>query len=1323
MKNMKNKNNMKYLKRRPVKLIVLAATLFTMATAHAQADTRIEAENYNDYFDSDIGNNGGAYRSDNVDIEASSDTGGGFNVGWIQTDEWLEYSVELIAGTYEISTRVASNIGGGNYTLLVDGNSVATDNVANTGGWQAWQTHSLGSISAQTGTHIVRVDVSGGNFNLNWINFEVVADVDSDSDSDNDGVADTSDACPNTPAGAMVDSNGCEIAIDSDSDGIMDVNDACPNTPFGVAVNSIGCAIPIATNLTVQAEDYSAFADTDAGNNGGAYRSDDVDIEATSDIDGGFNVGWIQSGEWLEYTTSLVAGDYDISTRVASNVGGGNYTVSIGGAEVGRDSVANTGGWQTWETHSLGAVTITGEGPHTLRVDISSGSFNLNWIQFNAVTIVDSDLDGVADGDDACPNTPLGNLVDSFGCTILMDTDSDGVADGDDACPNTAPDANVDLSGCEIIIPSNEYIQQLGNGDVLFNANITVEPQFSLIFIRINGIQSEPIPTNIDNGNGSYSIQYTHAASNVNDGDVIEVRFYYAPVSGGQDFIPGPTSTTWSEAFTYGDSGGPNDGDGDGVTDDLDYCPNTAAGVNVDANGCPIDEIVDTDGDGVIDANDNCPNTPTGTTVDANGCALGGGDNDGNDDGDNDGVLDINDACLNTPPGAEVDAVGCVVGGGTGDIVPLFSSATALGDTLITDRGDAIVTYFGDRARDRHAKEDQFQSYDHYLTHYWFHRTARFKFVDYVAKGGSTIDISFVTEFRLGPTSREFRAWYSGMGSVAQYYGNYGPMVAEQGPATYNKEMQLISNSGEQYLYTYTISEANPLNGDGVIGQKTGIPLAVGQFMEIEVSQFLDGILLAASGDSGRAAYYGTTFLYEVGKGGMVPWDTLGDFDDKASQRENSVKIPESAWLGGRTTLPYTHTDESDNHFMQMATNLAPEHAQPFVKGRRVLHTNMSSGVHDESADNGSFPELTNLAGNQFVNDSCTSCHDRNGRAAIANVGENLNKWVFKVASEDGSPDAFIGSALQPNGSHGEGRVQLGQWTDVGGGLRSPNYVFSGNRPARFSARLAPQLVGLGLLEAIGESTILQRVDANDSNSDGISGRAQISIDPTNGNTRLGRFGWKAATASVKHQIASALNTDMGVTTSLLPNPDCGSQQNNCGGGQPLADEHLEDITQYVSLLGIRPQRDISNADVISGQQIFNDIGCEDCHRATMTTSEFAPSAELRSQVIHPYTDMLLHDMGPGLADNLGEGVATGAEWRTTPLWSIGLSSCVTGGVTGVFQQQVCSPSESYLHDGRARTLEEAILWHGGEGQGSNDNFTNLSNTDKTSVIKFLESL
>jgi hypothetical protein len=646
-----------------------------------------------------------------------------------------------------------------------------------------------------------------------------------------------------------------------------------------------------------------------------------------------------------------------------------------------------------------------------------------------------------------------------------------------------------------------------------------------------------------------------------------------------------------------------------------------------------------------------------------------------------------------------------------GDIVPLFDGMTKLEHEVHYDRGDAIVTRWSDRGRDRHGREDMFQSYDHFLAHYWEYRTARYMLVDKVAKGGNTVELSWVTEWRLDNLP-EFRAWYSGRGSVAQYYGNYGPLIKKEGAGTYDEEFNRTGD-GVQYKFTYTITSAINLDGKNV-------PLAVGQFMEIEASQFLDAPPPAMSRDN----YYGTVFLYAIGTGGMVPWYAVGSFADQASERENSHPLDPKAWLGGRTTLPYQYSDEPNNHFMQMATNLSDGNGQPWVRGRRVHHTHMTDGSHDEGAENGIFAELKGLAGPSYVNVSCDSCHKRNGRAPVADVGVPLDKWVFKVAAADGGPDPLIGSVLQPQGGN-EGTVSIAKWTEGADGLRSPTYAFSKGTPALFSARISPQLVGLGLLEAIPESTILAMADPDDKNGDGISGKPQINTDPITGQKRLGRFGWKAGATSLKHQIAGALRNDMGVMTSVFPKGDCGPMQQGCGNdkGPELTDKELDDLVKYNHLLGVRARRNLDGADQVRGETVFSQIGCASCHTPTLQTTKFHPLAELRDQTIHPYTDMLLHDMGPGLADNLSEAQATGAEWRTTPLWGIGLSACVTGGVTGPFQHAVCAPHHDYLHDGRARSIDEAIRWHGGEGQKSNDAYVALPAADKAAVVKFLESL
>ena len=738
----------------------------------------------------------------------------------------------------------------------------------------------------------------------------------------------------------------------------------------------------------------------------------------------------------------------------------------------------------------------------------------------------------------------------------------------------------------------------------------------------------------------------------------------------------------------------PPDGDGDGVSDALDQCPNTPPGTIVNPNGCTAPPP-DSDGDGVSDAFDLCPDTPRGTAVDGVGCPLPVMADD-----DNDGVDNADDLCPDTPPGVTVDATGCPVA--LGNITPLFNASTPLEADTQFDRGDALVTRFSDRPRTRHAREDEFQSYDHYVAFYFENRSSNIEIVDYVAKGGDTIEMNVRTIFPLSEIEAENRWWYLGITTVAQYASN--------GVMTY------LGFDGTHYNYRKT-ENINRRLGDA--------PIRIGDRMEFEISQFSAGNI-----PRGQANYYGTVFLYIVGEG-VVPWyaEAAG-----ARFREDSQKIPEEYWLGGKTSIHYQYSNEPNDHFMQMATNLGYDNGQTFLLGRRVHHSSFLNGSHDEREANSPLSSNAGLIGSRFINERCSDCHERNGGAAVADNGRLLDRWVFRIGDANGNPDPNRGRVLQPRSTSGggEGNVSIASWTELGNGLRTPNYQFTNGAPATFSARIAPRLVGLGLLEAIPESSILAKEDIADADEDGISGKASRVADPLDsGLTRLGRFGWKAATSSVRHQAAAALNTDIGVRTSVLPNPDCGSNQSNCGAASPLMpEENLDNLVLYLSTLGVRPQRvwqtGVEDQAVLQGRDLFRSIGCESCHTETFQTSAFHPLAEVRNQTIHPYSDLLLHDMGAGLADNLGEGTASGREWRTTPLWGIGLAACVTGGVInpmGGEGNEVCDPHHAYLHDGRARSIDEAIRWHGGEGQASNDRYQGLSTAQRQLVIDFLNSL
>lgn len=611
-----------------------------------------------------------------------------------------------------------------------------------------------------------------------------------------------------------------------------------------------------------------------------------------------------------------------------------------------------------------------------------------------------------------------------------------------------------------------------------------------------------------------------------------------------------------------------------------------------------------------------------------------------------------------------------------GNFIPLFSSATALQPAIQEETPTALITHIADRARDRHARESNFNAYDHYLPWYWEERTIGIEIVDEVAKGGSEIIFNYETLAPLG--AAEFRTFFRGIGTVAEYHNN---QIAE-----------LVGPN----QYSATVDQRYPNGG----------ALQIGDRIEIEISMFLAAVM------NGRTNYYGTTILYIVGKG-IVPWE--GRTVDGGPPLD-SYELPEATWLGGATTLPYQYSDEPEDHFKQLVGNITPVNVQPFMLGRRLHHTDFENGNHSESG-NPNFSIHANKLGPAYVGNSCVDCHTNNGRSLTPGLNTDMFQSVVKVGDDAaGAPHPILGSVLQPQntGASAEGNAVISSYTITSGtygdgtsySLRKPNYSFTGPTPSHFSARVAPQLIGMGLLEAIKESDIVALADPEDENSDGISGRTQTVIDPETGEQRLGRFTYKAAQPKVSHQIAAALNTDMGMTTSLFPILDGEIVPES----PEVSDSDLDLMSRYVSLLGVSARRDHDDVQALEGEQIFIAAQCAKCHTQEFTTSSYHPMAELRNQTIRPFTDLLLHDMGPGLADNMGELNASGAEWRTSPLWNIGLTTRVSGG-------------ESYLHDGRARNLSEAILWHGGEAEASKENFRTMSAADRSALLKFLESL
>ena len=364
----------------------------------------------------------------------------------------------------------------------------------------------------------------------------------------------------------------------------------------------------------------------------------------------------------------------------------------------------------------------------------------------------------------------------------------------------------------------------------------------------------------------------------------------------------------------------------------------------------------------------------------------------------------------------------------TGPLVPLFDASTPLERPVLEDVGYALITRFGDRGRDRHAREDVFAKYDHYLSHYWEFRTISAEIIDTVGRAADAGEVRFevTTQYKLSDNEAELRFFYRGLNTVAEYHNN-GVMTP-------------ISDT----FYTRSVSV------NGVTGQ----PLQVGDPMEFELSQFLDASVEAFGG---RAAYYGTTYLYVVGEG-LVPWqaDTVLGTDTCPCDGEFSYPVPEPDWLGGHTTLPFGYSNEPRHQFMQMATNLAGDNAQPFVEGRRLVHTDFSDGRHSENdieggaiVDNPDFTEHIGKLGPHYIHASCDACHVQNTRALPPDVGTLLDQYVFRIGDGESGSDPERGSVLQGGDQLGvsEGTVTLAAWDDTPDGLRTPVYSFAGAAP------------------------------------------------------------------------------------------------------------------------------------------------------------------------------------------------------------------------------------------------------------------------------------
>ena len=407
--------------------------------------------------------------------------------------------------------------------------------------------------------------------------------------------------------------------------------------------------------------------------------------------------------------------------------------------------------------------------------------------------------------------------------------------------------------------------------------------------------------------------------------------------------------------------------------------------------------------------------------------------------------------------------------------------------------------------------------------------------------------------------------------------------------------------------------------------------------------------------------------------------------------------------LGGETTVD----DRTADAFTHPAGNLAADQAGVFQAGRGPFD------FHWE------IPQLGPL----FNNDACLGCHGGNGRG-VSQIGNQtlVSQALIRVSLVDGTPDVpggdvpvpAFGLQLQDHATVGLPEVVVTQaWSedtvvalpDGTASLRTP--LIDPRTPdgapldpsIRMSYRQAPGLIGMGLLAAVPDATLQAMADPDDADGDGISGRVNLVWDQTQDAQAIGRFGHKATVATLREQIAGAFAIDMGLSNEVFPEPD---------GSRDVADSQFEQVVFFVSTIGV-PAAAPRNAAAQRGRTRFEDFGCASCHVPTLVTGDHEIS-ELAHQTIHPYTDLLLHDMGDLLTDARRDFTADGVEWRTPPLWGLGLV-------------QVVQPDATFLHDGRARTLVEAILWHGGEAKPASDAFRTADKQGRDDLIAFLQTL
>lgn len=421
-------------------------------------------------------------------------------------------------------------------------------------------------------------------------------------------------------------------------------------------------------------------------------------------------------------------------------------------------------------------------------------------------------------------------------------------------------------------------------------------------------------------------------------------------------------------------------------------------------------------------------------------------------------------------------------------------------------------------------------------------------------------------------------------------------------------------------------------------------------------------------------------------------------------------------------------SNASSEAFSQAVPGLSDSEREQFFLGRTLVRQSWVAAPSKDDEIDGLGPLYNRLA--------CISCHPRNGRGQPPEAGgERMLSMLVRLSvpgkDEYGGakPHPAYGGQLNEEGIPGvpgEGRAIL-TWREVAkvtlaGGeqvsLREPILKFAELAYGPItgvlsSLRVGEQMVGMGYLDAIPAATL--EALAKEGKPDGVKGRVNRVWNPETKRMEVGRFGYKANMPTLRAQSAGAFNGDLGITSPLFPDENCTPVQKACqkapnGGSPELTVQQLDAVEFYLAHLVVPPRRSADSAKVSRGEMLFAQAGCTACHRPELKTDPHWRFPRLAGQTIHPYTDLLVHDMGKGLADGRPDGLASGREWRTPPLWGIGLTAAV-------------SESVFYLHDGRARSLVEAIVWHGGEAKKARARFVRMGKEERDALVAFLDSL